>query len=67
MNEKFATTFGGSGYTPDSIQYQDGIRLGTFLAEQGYTVKCGGYYGLMEAVSQGVHEAGGQIRGITNT
>ena len=66
MNEKFATTFGGSGYTSDTQQYQDGIRLGCFLAKEGYVVKCGGYYGLMEAVSQGVSEAGGQIRGITN-
>jgi len=66
MKEKFATTFGGSGYTPDTEQYQDGIRLGKFLVEQGYTVKCGGYYGLMEAVSQGVRDAGGRILGITN-
>ncbi len=66
MKEKFATTFGGSGYTPETRQYQDGIRLGRFLAEEGYTVKCGGYYGLMEAVAQGVREAGGRILGITN-
>ncbi|MDD3897101.1 MAG: LOG family protein [Candidatus Peribacteraceae bacterium] len=66
MKEKYATTFGGSGYEPDTQQYQDGIRLGWFLAEEGYTVKCGGYYGLMEAVAQGVREAGGHILGVTN-
>jgi len=66
MKEKYATTFGGSGYAPDTQQYQDGIRLGRFLAEEGYTVKCGGYYGLMEAVAQGVREAGGRILGVTN-
>lgn len=66
MKEKFATTFGGSGYTPASPQYQDGIRLGRFLAQEGYAVKCGGYYGLMEAVAHGVRQGGGRILGITN-
>lgn len=66
MKEKIATVFGGSGYSPDTEQYRDGIRLGTFLAEQGYLVKCGGYYGLMEAIAQGVRSAGGHILGVTN-
>lgn len=66
MKEKVATVFGGSGYTAESSQYCDGMRLGSFLVEQGYIVKCGGYYGLMEAVSRGVHEARGKMLGITN-
>jgi len=66
MMEKFATTFGGSGYSKDSEQYRDGIRLGEFLAGRGYIVKCGGYYGLMEAVAQGVHNVHGRVLGITN-
>jgi len=66
MTEKFATAFGGSGYTKESEQYREGIRLGEFLAGRGYTVKCGGYYGLMEAVSEGVRNAHGRVLGITN-
>ncbi|MDD4287507.1 MAG: LOG family protein [Candidatus Peribacteraceae bacterium] len=66
MNEKFATTFGGSGYAPNTEQYRDGVRLGRFLAERGYTVKCGGYYGLMEAVAEGVRDVSGRVLGITN-
>lgn len=66
MTEKYATTFGGSGYFPGSEKYEDGIRLGVFLAEQGYTVKCGGYFGLMEAVAKGVEQAHGRVLGITN-
>jgi len=66
MTEKLATTFGGSGYSKESEQYRDGIRLGEFLAERGYTVKCGGYYGLMEAVAQGVRNVHGRVLGITN-
>lgn len=63
---KIATVFGGSGYRPEDEQYTDGVRLGNFLTQEGYTVQCGGYYGLMEAVSKGVREAGGRILGITN-
>lgn len=66
MTEKFATTFGGSGYSPNSDQYRDGVQLGEFLAEHGYIVKCGGYYGLMEAVAEGVRNAKGRVLGITN-
>lgn len=66
MKEKFATTFGGSGYASETRQYQEGIRLGRFLSQEGYTVKCGGYYGLMEAVALGVREAGGRILSVTN-
>ncbi len=60
---KYATTFGASKiYDEDS--YNEGVELGKFLAEEGYIVKCGGYLGLMEAVSKGVNEAGGKIIGI---
>ncbi|EDX73655.1 hypothetical protein MC7420_6703 [Coleofasciculus chthonoplastes PCC 7420] len=64
--KKYATTFGGSEFTVDDPVYQDGIKLGKYLASKGYTVKNGGYYGLMEAVSKGVVESGGQCIGITN-
>lgn len=64
--KKYATTFGGSEFGRDSPEYQEGIKLGMFLAGQGYTVKCGGYFGLMEAVASGVHTANGDCIGITN-
>lgn len=66
MSTKIATTFGGSEFLPNSEEYQEGIILGKFLAEQGYEVRNGGYYGLMEATSRGVKEAGGRCVGITN-
>lgn len=56
---KFATTFGSSTLPKDSIEYQDGILIGNELARRGYRVKCGGYQGLMEAVSIGVNQADG--------
>jgi hypothetical protein len=60
---KFATTFGGSVVT-DPALYREGVELGRALAKKGYVVKCGGYTGLMEAVSKGVAEAGGKVIGI---
>ena len=62
---KIATTFGASKASKESPEYKEGIALGRVLASKGYKVKCGGYGGLMEAVSQGVREAGGECIGIT--
>jgi len=61
--KKIATTFGASKVESQEL-YKEGVELGKFLAEQGYTVKCGGYQGLMEAVSKGAKEAGGTVIGI---
>ncbi len=61
--KKIATTFGASKVESHKL-YNEGVELGKFLAKQGYTVKCGGYQGLMEAVSKGVKEAGGTVIGI---
>lgn len=61
---KYATTFGSSTIQPHEKEYEEGVALGKFLAIQGYTVKCGGYQGLMEAVSKGAYEAGGKTIGI---
>ncbi len=61
---KVATTFGASKASPEDNEYHEGIELGKTLALKGYMVRCGGYGGLMEAVSKGVYEAGGLCIGI---
>ncbi|BCD59312.1 MULTISPECIES: LOG family protein [unclassified Nitratiruptor] len=61
---KVATTFGASKADRDTYEYEEGIALGRFLTKKGFIVKCGGYGGLMEAVSKGVYEANGQCIGI---
>ena len=48
-----AAFFGGAKKDITSQEYIDSIRIGEILAEAGYIVKNGGYYGLMEAVSKG--------------
>jgi len=60
---KTVTTFGASRV--DAGVYKEGVELGKFLAQKGYVVKCGGYGGVMEAISRGVREAGGEVIGIT--
>lgn len=62
---KYATTFGASKANNNSKEYKDGIKLGQFLSKKGYIVKCGGYQGLMEAVSYGVHLEKGECIGVT--
>ncbi|MFA6562450.1 MAG: LOG family protein [Verrucomicrobiia bacterium] len=61
------TVFGGSRCSPDSAEYRDAVKLGRLLAGQGFTVVCGGYGGVMEAVSRGARAAGGEVLGITLT
>lgn len=67
MKKRYATTFGGSEFRPNSEQYSEAERLGQLLANHGYVVKCGGYFGLMEAVCKGVASVGGRSIGITNS
>lgn len=62
---KYATLFGGAMNITDSIEYQETVMIGELLTEKGYTVKNGGYRGMMEAVSKGVYMAKGEVIGYT--
>ena len=62
---RVATTFGASQIDRSAPEFAEGVALGRLLAERGYIVKCGGYDGLMGAVSLGVKEAGGECIGVT--
>ncbi|MBI5395851.1 MAG: LOG family protein [Verrucomicrobia bacterium] len=63
--KKLISIFGGSQCGPDDVEYRDALALGRLLAARGFTVVCGGYSGVMEAVSRGAREAGGEVIGIT--
>ena len=63
--KKYAALFGGSGNDTNSNEYLETIEIGSFLASEGYTVKNGGYGGMMEAVSKGTTESGGSAIGVT--
>lgn len=60
-----ATVFGGGSKDTSTQEYKDTILIGNLLAEKGYIVKSGGYYGIMEAISKGVSEMNGVAIGHT--
>ncbi len=64
-NNKRITVFGGSRCGPDAAEYKEALRLGRLLVEAGFDVCSGGYAGVMEAISRGAHDAGGQVIGVT--
>jgi uncharacterized protein (TIGR00730 family) len=62
--EQGVTVFGSARIKPDSIYYTKAEELGRKLAENGVLVTTGGGPGVMEAVSKGAFEAGGQVLGL---
>lgn len=59
------TIFGSARVAEGSPEYEEARRLGKLLAERGDVIVSGGYGGMMEAVSRGAHEGGGQVVGVT--
>ncbi|MDX2160366.1 MAG: LOG family protein [bacterium] len=57
--------FGSGKIDPDEPEYSDAREIGRRLARAGWAVMTGGYGGLMQAVSQGAHEGGGHVIGVT--
>lgn len=60
------TVFGGSAPKPGEPAYLQAETLGRALARAGLAVATGGYIGVMEAVSKGAAEAGGEAIGVTS-
>lgn len=65
MTRKRVTVFGGSRCQPDAPEYKEALKLGSLLVDAGFEVASGGYYGVMEAISRGANEAGGEVIGVT--
>ncbi len=57
--------YGSSSVGPQSPVYGEALLLGRLLAARGAEVACGGYGGVMEAVSRGARQAGGRAIGYT--
>lgn len=63
--KKVITSF-GSAFIKDSDPLYSEIELiGKYIAEAGYSVCSGGYYGSMEAISKGAKSVNGSTIGIT--
>jgi uncharacterized protein (TIGR00730 family) len=59
------TVFGSSFPNPGDKEYEDAFKLGQLLGENDFNVCSGGYQGIMDAVSKGVREKGGEAIGVT--
>jgi uncharacterized protein (TIGR00730 family) len=57
--------FGSSAARPGDGLYEQGQRMGELLGRAGFNMITGGYTGLMEAASQGAHQAGAHVVGVT--
>lgn len=64
--QQVISVFGSASPRPGSIPYEEARRVGRLLAKAGFAVATGGYSGTMSAVSQGAHEAGGHVIGVTS-
>ncbi len=65
MTQKIITVFGSSIPRPGEEEYRFAYELGKRLGAEGYSVCTGGYSGIMEGVSKGATETGGEAIGIT--
>lgn len=63
--KKLISVFGPSGAQPGDHIYTEAEILGQLLAEHGYGIVCGGYDGVMEAVSRGAASRGAGVAGVT--
>ena len=65
MSKKFITVFGSSIPKENDEEYLIAYQLGKRLAQAGLNVCSGGYQGIMDAVSKGCSENGGEAIGVT--
>lgn len=65
--KKVITVFGSSRPEEGHSDYAEAFELGRALASAGFAVCSGGYGGVMEAVSRGARESGGQVLAVTST
>jgi uncharacterized protein (TIGR00730 family) len=65
MSRKTITIFGSSLPREGDEEFETAYKLGKLLAQNNFNVCTGGYHGIMNAVSKGAIEEGGEAIGIT--
>ncbi len=63
--KKTVTIFGSAKPKPGEEEYETAYKLGSLLGKNGFSVCSGGFQGIMDAVSKGVTENGGEAIGVT--
>jgi uncharacterized protein (TIGR00725 family) len=63
--KKTISVFGSSLPKEGEEEFASAYRLGELLAQREFNIMTGGYKGIMEAVSKGVIDNGGEATGIT--
>ncbi len=63
--KKVITSFGSAFIKPEETLYSEIEEIGKYIAEAGFNICSGGYYGSMEAISKGAQSAGGKTIGVT--
>ncbi len=58
------TVFGSTRVPPTNRWYQEAVKFGRMLGENGFTVVTGGGPGIMEAANKGAYEAGAESIGL---
>ncbi len=59
------TVFGSGTAEETSPEFKMAKKFGEIVAQNGWEIFCGGYYGIMLAVSQGADNFGGKSTGIS--
>ena len=62
-----AVVFGSNSPQDGDLDYAAARELGRLLAQAGYVIATGGYFGTMEAASRGAKEVGGHVIGVTTS
>lgn len=62
-----AVVFGSNSPLAGEPDYEEARALGRLLAQTGYVVATGGYFGTMEAANRGAREGGGHTIGVTTS
>ncbi len=65
MDKKYVTVFGSSIPKESDEEYKVAFKLGEIFAKAGLNVCSGGYQGIMDAVSKGCSQNGGEAIGVT--
>lgn len=64
LRPQCVSIFGSARSKPDSIEYEQALKIAQLLGQEGFGIITGGGPGVMEAANKGAHEAGAESVGL---